>query len=167
MKKNLERGVFKKKKRIIAIGDLHGDILQLLSILEKSGLIKHKNNKMCIGKEDLVIDKWRWVGGECHVVQMGDIFDGGGRKTKDEFEDNEVEILIFLIRLKLKAQKKGGDVLIIFGNHEFMNFEGNYSYVQKKTMKKCVVTGKSYIDLEYKHKEKSCEGDRNKLFKFS
>lgn len=165
MNETLERGVFKKTRRIIAIGDLHGDILQLLSILEKSGLIEHRSKKKCIDKDDLVMDKWNWTGKDCHVVQMGDIFDGGGRKTKKEFEDNEVEILIFLIRLKIEAEKAGGNVLIIFGNHEYMNFEGNYSYVQKKTMRKCVLTGKSYIDLKYKHTKKSCKGGREKLFK--
>ena len=36
MNKKKGRGVFDKQKKIIAIGDLHGDIMQLLSILKFS-----------------------------------------------------------------------------------------------------------------------------------
>ena len=39
MNNNIGRGEFKKTNRIIAIGDLHGDMMQLLSILIDSKLI--------------------------------------------------------------------------------------------------------------------------------
>ena len=48
MNKKKGRGVFDKQKKIIAIGDLHGDIMQLLSILKFSKLIEHKYKKECI-----------------------------------------------------------------------------------------------------------------------
>tara|TARA_Y100000389_G_scaffold63931_1_gene59946 strand:- start:569 stop:700 length:132 start_codon:yes stop_codon:yes gene_type:complete len=35
-------GVYEKQNKIVAIGDLHGDILQLLSILIDAKLIKKK-----------------------------------------------------------------------------------------------------------------------------
>ena len=170
MNDNKERGKFKKTRRIIAIGDLHGDMMQLLSILKDSKLIKRKNNKdedACITDNDCVIDKWIWIGGDTYVVQMGDIFDGGGRKEIDEFDDKEVEILIFLMRLKRFAQNKGGDVLIIFGNHEYMNFNENYGYVQKKTLSKCIIKGKKELDVQYKHKkDENCNKDtRKQLFR--
>ena len=130
MDDNRGRGIFKKTKKIIAIGDLHGDMMQLLSILYHSKMIEKINKeRMCINEEDFKIDKWRWIGGNTYIVQMGDIFDGGGRKEIDEFDDKEVEILIFLMRLKKHAKNKGGDVLIIFGNHEYMNFNNNYNNV--------------------------------------
>lgn len=153
----------KNNNRIIAIGDLHGDIIQLLAILKDSNLIKMKKNRSCLHKEDYKIDNWKWTGGSSYVVQMGDIFDGGGRKEIDEFEDNEVEILIFLIKLKKLAKKDGGNVLLIFGNHEYMNFLGEYKYVQKKTLNKCL-KGNNINNLEYKIENKICN-DRDLLFK--
>ena len=71
---------------------------------------------------------------DTYIVQMGDIFDGGGRKEIDEFDDKEVEILIFLMKLKKLAQSDGGDVLIIFGNHEYMNFNNNYAITFKRKL---------------------------------
>lgn len=164
MNKEEGKGIFRKQKRIIAIGDLHGDMMQLLSILKFSKLIEHIEKKECIDDSDLIIEKWRWIGGSCYVVQMGDIFDGGGRKEVDSFEDKEVEILIFLIRLKELAKKKGGDVLILFGNHEYMNFNGDYSYVQKKTMLKCLKEGINELDIKYEYMNKKCN-DRERLFR--
>tara|TARA_B110001450_G_scaffold4203_1_gene4322 strand:- start:799 stop:921 length:123 start_codon:yes stop_codon:yes gene_type:complete len=38
-------GIYKNIKKIVAIGDLHGDILQLITILLHSKLIKKKNPK--------------------------------------------------------------------------------------------------------------------------
>ena len=35
-------GIYKNVKKIVAIGDLHGDILQLITILIHSKLIKKK-----------------------------------------------------------------------------------------------------------------------------
>lgn len=168
MNDNIGRGVFKKTKKIIAIGDLHGDMMQLLSILIHSKMIERINkDRECINDEDFVIEKWRWIGGNTYIVQMGDIFDGGGRKDIDEFDDKEVEILIFLMRLKKLAKEKGGDVLIIFGNHEYMNFNNKYGYVQKKTLSKCIIKGEGELDIEYKHKknEECDESTRRKLFR--
>lgn len=156
-------GEYNKQKRIIGIGDLHGDIIQLLSILKDSNLIRWKiRNRKCLNEEDYKIKNWEWIGGDSFVVQMGDIFDGGGRKEIDEFEDNEVEIFIFLVKLKCLAKKSGGNVLLIFGNHEYMNFIGNYSYVQKGSMKKCIKGDN--LNLEYKRLNYDCN-DRNILFK--
>ena len=46
-------------------------------------------------------DSWNWVGGDTRVVQVGDIFDGGGRT-------NKLMIMIktynFLIKLKKKLK---------------------------------------------------------------
>lgn len=156
-------GIYKKKKKIIAIGDLHGDMLQLLSILKDSNLIKHKYGKKCIDKCDFNIKKWNWSGKNTYLIQMGDIFDGGGRKIIDSFEDNEVEIFIFLIKLKYLAKKKGGNVLMIFGNHEYMNFNYDFRYVQDESKKKCLTYNKNKYEIEFKKKSYDCD-DRKKLF---
>ncbi|TXG66444.1 hypothetical protein EZV62_007719 [Acer yangbiense] len=70
--------------RLIAIGDLHGD-------LEKS--------KQAFKMAGLIDDSDRWVGGSSTVVQIGDVLDRG---------DDEIKILYFLEKLKHEAQKTGG-----------------------------------------------------------
>ena len=47
---------------------------------------------------DYDIDNWKWIGKlSRYLVQLGDIFDGGGRSLEDNFDDNEVELYKFLI----------------------------------------------------------------------
>ena len=54
-------------------------MMQLLSTLINSKTIE-KYKKACISDEDFVVEKWKWIGKDTYIVQMGDIFDGGGRK---------------------------------------------------------------------------------------
>ena len=91
---------------------------------------------------------------------MGDIFDGK-RGDHDMFEDNEVEIYNFLIGLKHKAQETQGNVFILVGNHELMNFNKDYRYVQDVSMTKCLREKEG--KFSFKRENKSCN-DRNKLF---
>ena len=59
---NKLKSVYENIKRIIAIGDIHGDFDALLKALY-------------VGK---VIDiKGKWIGEETHVVQVGDLLDKG------------------------------------------------------------------------------------------
>jgi hypothetical protein len=156
-------GEYNNVKKIVAIGDLHGDILQLITILLHSKLIVKKKKKKCISSSDYDIKNWKWIGGKTHLVQLGDIFDGGGRGNEGSFQDEEVEIYNFLSNLKKKAKKMGGNVILIMGNHEIMNFKGNYNYVQKNTSNKCLTYSNN--SFHYKlDKSKSCLGDRDKLF---
>ena len=154
-------GVYEKQNKIVAIGDLHGDILQLLSILIDAKLIKKKHKYSCINNSDYSINNWIWTGKNTYLIQLGDIFDGGGRKIVDEFEDNEVEIYNFLIELKSLAQKEKGNVLLIMGNHEIMNFNNKFKYVQKSSMKKCLVFNKDKFN--YIKKPETCN-HRQDLF---
>tara|TARA_Y100000741_G_scaffold360589_1_gene343078 strand:+ start:264 stop:1247 length:984 start_codon:yes stop_codon:yes gene_type:complete len=158
-----EIGIFKEANKIIAIGDLHGDIIQLISILKKANLIEYKYKEKCINISDYNPDNWIWIGKDTNVVQMGDIFDGGGRSLEDIFNDNEVEILIFLIKMKKKAKKDKGNIFILFGNHELMNFNRDYRYVQKNSMDKCLNMNNNLLNIEYKTKNVKCN-HRDKLF---
>ena len=114
-----KRGIFDLVENIVCIGDLHGDIKQLLIILEHANLIKKKDVDMskCFTEKDYSCKKWDWIGGKSICVQLGDMFDGKSRGSGDpNFEDNEVEIYKFLVQLKAKAKKDGGDVLLLLGN---------------------------------------------------
>jgi hypothetical protein len=91
-------------ERIVAVGDVHGDLAQLLTVLRDAGLVDGKG---------------RWVGGRAHLVQTGDRVDRGpdSRKVMDLF-----------MRLEKEARKKKGMVHPLIGNHEAMNVLGDLRY---------------------------------------
>ena len=91
--------------RLVAIGDVHGDINALRSALSVAMVIDAEDN---------------WVGGETTVVQVGDQLDRG---------DDEREILDWLEVLSEQARSAGGAVYPLLGNHEVMNVELNLNYV--------------------------------------
>ncbi|GFQ02090.1 uncharacterized protein at1g18480 [Phtheirospermum japonicum] len=97
--------VFPQPGRLIAIGDLHGDLPKAKVSLRLAGLI---------GTDD------RWSGGATTVVQVGDIFDRGG---------DEIKLLYFFEKLKREAAKDGGMVITMNGNHEIMNVDGDFRFV--------------------------------------
>ncbi|VFQ82861.1 unnamed protein product [Cuscuta campestris] len=103
--------VFRAPARLIAIGDLHGDLPKTKEALRLSRLID---------------DRDRWCGGSATVVQVGDVLDRGG---------DELKILYFLEKLKREAAKAGGSVITMNGNHEIMNVSGDFRYVTKRGLK--------------------------------
>ncbi len=89
---------------LCAIGDVHGDVEALRAAL-----------RLCE-----VFDGERWSGGERWVVQVGDLLDRG---------DDEDEILALLERLEAEAAAAGGRLVVLNGNHELMNAQGDFRYV--------------------------------------
>ena len=59
-------GEYNNVKNIVAIGDLHGDILQLISILLHSKVIKKKIKNKCVSSNDYDIKNWKWIGGKAY-----------------------------------------------------------------------------------------------------
>jgi hypothetical protein len=101
-------------RRIIVIGDIHGDWEALQKALLLGQVIDRSN---------------RWVGADTHVVQLGDFIDRKTRVGVQTDERSESQIINYLFWLKKKAQAAGGDVHIILGNHEIMNFQNDFRYV--------------------------------------
>lgn len=91
--------------RVVAIGDLHGDLRATQAVLRLAGLMD---------------DKGHWAGGKTVFVQTGDVLDRG---------DDEPEILALLWRLQEEAPRSGGRVELLLGNHEVMNASGDLRYV--------------------------------------
>ena len=89
-------------KKIIAVGDLHGDYDHFVLIL--------KNPKV-----GLVDDNLHWTGGKTHLVQIGDVMDRG---------DQAKEIFDLLMRLEKEAEAAGGKVHVLLGNHEEVTITG-------------------------------------------
>ena len=86
--------------RIIAIGDIHGSIDGLKSILKVTGLIDGHN---------------RWTGGRTQLLQTGDYTDRG---------EGTRAVLDLLMALEPQAKAAGGRALALLGNHEVMNLIG-------------------------------------------
>lgn len=91
--------------RVVAVGDLHGDLEATRRALRAAGVIDDKDG---------------WSGGMTVLVQTGDILDRG---------DGERAILDLLERLMGEAKKAGGAVHVLNGNHEVMNVAGDLRYV--------------------------------------
>jgi hypothetical protein len=95
-------------RRIVAIGDLHGDAEQALGILTGLGIANASGN---------------WVGGRDILVQLGDIVDRGS---------DSLSIYETLFRLQDEASLSGGEVILLLGNHELLNMDGDFRYANSK-----------------------------------
>ena len=100
-------GTFRRPapERLVAIGDLHGDLDAARRALRLAGAIDPSD---------------AWIGGKLVVVQTGDEIDRG---------DDDRKILDLFDALKAQAAKAGGEVLALVGNHEIMNSELDFRYV--------------------------------------
>ena len=107
-------GMFKGNP-IVSFGDLHGDLLVLLGLLHFAALIDSDGN---------------WKGGNHIVVQLGDFTDRDGRGSTSLPTDNnreEIDIIQYMFYLNLQAQKAGGHVISVLGNHELaLLFPGTF-----------------------------------------
>jgi hypothetical protein len=91
--------------RIVAIGDLHGDLDATRAALRLAGAIDSLD---------------RWIGADLVLVQTGDVLDRG---------DDEEAIIRLFERLAEEADAAGGAVHALNGNHELMNAYYDYRYV--------------------------------------
>lgn len=115
------------KRRVVSVGDLHGDYESTVVILRALGVM---------GPDD------HWKGGNTVLVQTGDIVDRGADSRK---------IYSLLHRLQDEAPKDGGRVILLLGNHELMNLHGDFRYVSDR---ECAYFGRygcrepmqSYVD---------------------
>jgi hypothetical protein len=90
---------------VIAIGDVHGDFDDFVSILQHEHLIDAAHH---------------WTGGKTTLVQVGDLLDRGPKPR---------EVLDLVMALEQEAPKAGGRVVSLMGNHEAMNIMGDLRYV--------------------------------------
>lgn len=91
--------------RIVAIGDLHGDLAATRAALRLAGAVDEGD---------------RWIGKDLMVVQTGDQIDRG---------DDDRKILDLFDRLADEAKAQGGSVIALAGNHEVMNVQLDFRYV--------------------------------------
>lgn len=95
--------------RLLAIGDLHGDITNAKEILKFAQIVD------CDG---------HWVAGRDTVIQVGDVVDRGPHGH---------EIIDYFAVLKEEAKLSGGEFIQLLGNHELMNMQGNVKFVNPQS----------------------------------
>tara|TARA_Y100000590_G_scaffold399598_2_gene483018 strand:- start:328 stop:1323 length:996 start_codon:yes stop_codon:yes gene_type:complete len=114
--------------KILVLGDIHGDFNMLIHLLRKGKVIDKRNN---------------WVGKKTIVVQVGDQIDScrpnrPGDCLKPDYTQNDkaedIKVLMFMTDLHEKAQKHGGAIYSLVGNHELMNVDGDMNYVSYENL---------------------------------
>jgi len=160
----------RKRKRIIAIGDVHGDLHLTINNLLLAKVIELTNNDkniLQVTYEDNLTEKYKWIGDDTVVVQVGDQVDrcrpvGYGTvcvKDKEATIDDEhsdIKILDLFTELNKLAMKKKGMVISLLGNHELMNYQGNINYISYK--------GVHNSDFEGKNQNKNYVRDDGSTF---
>src|SRR5437660_896165 len=94
-----------QREAVVAIGDVHGDFDDFVSILQRAGLIDGQHH---------------WTGGQTTLVQVGDLLDRGPKPR---------DVMDLMISLEKEAPKTGGRVVGLLGNQEMMNSMGGLRYV--------------------------------------
>lgn len=97
--------------RIIAVGDVHGDVDRLRALLVGTAVIDAADH---------------WVAGRAVLVQVGDRLDRG---------DQEGAVVALLDHLAVEAAASGGAVRQLIGNHEAMNVAGDLRYVAPEALR--------------------------------
>jgi len=119
--------------RIIAIGDIHGDLKLAVDCLKLAEVIP---KDFSYSKNDKTLSP-KWIGGKTVIVQVGDQIDrcrpfmnkcDHPDSTIDD-EASDIKILNLFTYLHHQAKKVGGAVYSLLGNHEVLNSLGNLNYV--------------------------------------
>ena len=129
---------------IVLSGDLHGDLLALIKVLKLSRCVEidpgeEKMAQACPVAQDSQqrhreIDRsrlrhYRWKN-KCRkaIVFLGDILDNRRFAHDDAFgvcarTDTQTFMLMVLAHLKQQAERQGGKLLILLGNHDVANMQ--------------------------------------------
>jgi hypothetical protein len=151
-------GMYPSVERLVAIGDLHGDMKVTLDALKLAEVIPQSSNPRNM-------DNVHWSGGNTWVVQLGDQID---RCRPDDWEKNCIKdyddviedegsnmaIIKLLLRLDDEARKQGGRVLGLLGNHELMNIDKDFRYVSPKEFLE-------FVPINERNKQKTSDGYPN------
>jgi hypothetical protein len=133
--------------RLIAIGDIHGDMQLMLDCLMIALVIQEvpspSSDTVQLVYKDGKPRYYKWTGDKTVVVQVGDQVDRCRPYTNEsglladcehfettyQDEASDEKILIFMSDLDRLARTKGGAVYSLLGNHELINIQGKMNYV--------------------------------------
>jgi hypothetical protein len=105
-----EKSSYDLPEKMFMASDIEGNFKGFQMILIGAGVINSDLN---------------WTFGKGHFVFVGDLFDRSLNPT---------ECLWFVYKLEDEAEKQGGKVHFILGNHEVMNLRNDYRYVRQKSL---------------------------------
>lgn len=112
-----------RAEKIAAISDIHGQFDLMLELLQANRVVDQQGN---------------WSFGRGHLVLAGDVFDRGPKVT---------EALWMLYNLEAQAERAGGAVHVLLGNHEYMTLANDLRYLNKKYQENAALLGVSYPSL--------------------
>lgn len=125
-------------RRIIAIGDIHGDYNLTINLLLLAKVIEISNS------QDSIKNKISWIGADTIVVQIGDQIDScrpynnlkcNMKETTKNDKPDDIKILKLFTELDKQARKQDGMVISLLGNHEVMNALGQLQYTSYENIK--------------------------------
>lgn len=94
--------------KLLAISDLEGHYENVIQFLQTHQIIDENR-------------QWAW--GDGHLALVGDLVDRGSQVT---------ELMVFLRRLEHEAEKAGGRIHYVLGNHEVMVMGSDIRYIHVK-----------------------------------
>lgn len=98
---------------------LKPNVMLVLSDIEGN----FKGFKSILFGNKVIDNNFNWTFGSNHLILVGDFFDRGLNIT---------ECLWLIYKLESEAEKQGGKVHFILGNHEIMNLRGELKYLRDK-----------------------------------
>ncbi|KPA85804.1 putative Serine-threonin protein phosphatase [Leptomonas pyrrhocoris] len=116
--------------RIVTVGDVHGDAENFLKVLRLADVVEEGTG----GVVDVLTNPPQWkfsqapnasVTSWTTLVQMGDLVDRG---------EQDFESLNIAMALQEQTQNSltSDRVILLIGNHELLNIQGHYHYVNKR-----------------------------------
>jgi hypothetical protein len=141
--------------RILSFSDIHGDIHSLIIALRDCGEVISKQNftndredpdleyllNIDISEEDYnYVDSlnYNWIGGNTHVVIIGDFLDMNRDDSSYEngighyeYPQIEIKIFRFINAINKQALANCGRIIKMFGNHEMNNIIGKKDFIER------------------------------------
>lgn len=105
------KSTYAQPETLLAISDIEGNFNAFYGLLINNGVMNAS---------------YEWTFGEGHLVLTGDFMDRG---------NNVTPVLWLIYKLEQEAEKHGGVVHFILGNHETLNLQGYSQYVDKKYLR--------------------------------
>lgn len=117
-------------KRIIAIGDIHGDLNLAIKSFRLANLIDNDLNWIADPPNTIVVQVGDQID-SCRPVP--NILNCHSKKNNlginEDDSPDDMTVLKFFNDMHQKATRRGGAVYSLLGNHELMNAQGRFDYV--------------------------------------